>query len=761
MGKPSMGNHDHQTPVNLSSILQSLYAIHSVPFPVIPAQCSKLLVSAIGILEIPETSHKPPNRIFAPSNSIFYAKYAKPIFDYLKDAGIDQGVIATIWQSAADVESPGSQAGIFFYYGDNKWLRLSNQPIQPLPAVNKPPTVKSAVSAMIIQKRECMYRIHWNKKYPLGKSNDFSLPLRVRKYFHEKFQTLKHNIADGRLHRYLESVLGVYCPIPAGAMEQLQSMSPTDVMRNCGSYHTNPENVFRVLLKLFTHFLPFENLLEWKPIIKEYVCDMTSRFDFLNFKNIKTRCIEWKFFVFKKFIIPIISYMFYVTETAADTVCYYRRPVWDLMVTKASLGLIEILGLGRVGADTIGTASAKVRWIPKPNGGLRPIVVQPKILKDKSKRLVRFLNSLRATPIGREKMGSSIFSRDECFDRLEKFQRSDPIHFFTVDIQNCFESIPFLALERALAAFANDAISFSSVMVSSGKFGSARMRTRPLVFIRSNLDNLIAQISSPGTRPIIISASTFSEERKTYGQVRAEIMQIVKSSMYLLNTRGSTTWVDAWKVSDRGLAQGNGFSVLLVSIFYGFIDTIGKWSTNTIMIRLIDDILCLSTNGEEIKKIYEKIFFENFYGQINIAKSHISWETGCGDVISWAGFTFRPRNRKLNISVDAPIVTGRPRKHNSLEMYFNLSLGRSIAHQCLPGLFRSSINSTECLNENAYRAGSFSGRRIKCFLKSRYIHRTDPAIFAKSFTQFMLRRFRNQPPNLVRQFFTGLEHSLV
>jgi hypothetical protein len=184
----------------------------------------------------------------------------------------------------------------------------------------------------------------------------------------------------------------------------------------------------------------------------------------------------------------------------------------------------------------------------------------------------------------------------------------------------------------------------------------------------------------------------------------------------------------------------------------------------TITVRLIDDILTLSINLDEIKRKFEKLKNGNFYGQINESKIVCSWADRLLSPLTWAGFTLRPRAGYINVSPSPDSVVQPIGKYKSIGQYFHSSLGRSIAQQCLRGLFNPLLNSKECVNENAYRAGSFAGRRLRNYV-SRGGRDEELCDFSCKFERFMRRRFKSVDPTrrkeLLKYFFHGLEHSIV
>jgi len=725
------------SPFRVHDYLTSLFAIHSVPctFPCIPS--SVVFLEPITSDPSPDLLVPPSSRpLFHTSSSLFYHMFLKKTLD----------------QHVDRVPLP-SNATIYYECRGNRLLELTSPPDSPQRNLPKKPSQSFSVS-----KSECLFRAHWNKKYPLGKTNIFHTANKPSDFPFEILWQLKLRCAT-HLQHVIESLLGIYCPIPS--LESIRDLPNTVVLRELlliPKYTSNSHDVARIVLRICRELFPPE-LWEphkrfWNQRVTKYIVEM-SKYDSMRFS--KSRKIE--IFLFRKFFIPLISYLFYATESSDDTVYYFRRPVWDLVTTKASKAYVELLQLRRAAAAD--AVALKLRWLPKKSGGLRPIVTLPKLVKDKSKRLLRYLTAVRCSDP--KLLGTSILSRDDSFSIFKTFFASNNIEsqfrFFTADIQNCFESIPFGDLEKSLVSLAPDNTVFDSVMVTSCRLGGFSFpRKRPVVFVRGNLDNLLNQIpsSSDPRIPIIVRAdmSSYSNERMDYAAVRKEIIRVVRGTVYKLNIEGSTTRITPYVVSSRGLPQGNSLSVLLVSLYYAWLDrqTLGNLlsSPSTLLLRLVDDIVCISREESEFNLFFQKIINENLYGKINNSKLQ---QGVLGSRFSWAGFTFIPSRNHLNVSPEPTFFSGHKSRPKSISLYFSNSLGRSLAQQCLRGFFCPRLNSVATRNENAYRAGVFTGRRIRTILDYR------AKKFPTKLSQYMRRRF-NDDEILLKSFHQGLKDSL-
>ena len=777
---------------SLLAFLRSIHAVFVVPFPAfdegtLQAMGSIYLIEPFGDQEYGLLhSPSPPCRSWHTPTSLFYA-LSKPVWEALR-ATIDGSILALIFSGKID---------LFHRVSGNRLLRLCSSPTVP-----SVPSQKPTRSPHMVTKLECMYRCNWNRKYPLGVSNpvhmqsvgspeDFARMVMGTASVPSQLVDTIWTIRQKCNSINFEEWLGKLAPLPSQWESIKSNMLPMDALRTVSVVPTltsSPADVCVAVSRALESVLPSHLWRsDWRRAIQQYIS--LSRFETFDTDRIKVNINgKLKNFIFTKIVIPIISYFFYVTDCdLGDTrVVYIRRPVWDVLVSRASVALVELLQLKPVPTES-SIMGASVRWLPKKTG-LRPVVRQPKTVKDRTKKLLRYLTALRVEDqrIGGVKLGVSAFTREKCFDVFSRFVQkgtsSGPLRFFTADIQNCFESIPFQPLHESLRQMAVDNCLFSSVMVGVSRLGSAGpVRKRPVVFLRENVDNLLAQLpsSSDPQRPVVIQAdcTSLSDERMSFAAVREEIMKIVKSAVYKLNTVGSTTSVESFKVTGRGLPQGSSFSVMLVSIFYGWLDQRIRplLTSSTAVVRLVDDLICLSRDEVQFNTFLQQVVTHRLYGNINESKLHVGSIPASGGTdimmgghqtpveVHWAGFRLRPDGHgKLNVGVQpaGTLALTASASTGELVQFFDASLGKSIAQNCLPLLFDRTINSAQCVHENAYRAGCMAGRKVAGWLaQAKSFSDTTVDRFVKKLNRFVLRRLRGDK-QLLRQFGLGFEHAL-
>ena len=388
------------TPVKLVDYLTSLFAIYAVPCCLVSIP-GTLLFQEPNTSEIVDFSSPPTQRSpFLSSSSLFYHMFLKKSLD----VPFERFPIP-------------SNATLYSQYPGNRLIELTSSP-DTFPARNLGKnSVAKRSPTYTVCKSECMYRAHWNKRYPLGKSNILHTAKSPSELISDSLWELKLS-CNLNLTTVVESVLGCFCPLPP--LDHIRSLPDMTVLRECvviSTYSVTPSLVVQVVLQIAKRVFPLDLWDAKKTLLKNYCRKFieSNRFECLKISK------KFDFFLIQKFLVPLISYLFYVTEASDDTIYFFRRPVWDLITTKASRGFVELLQLRRAAAAE--AVALKVRWIPKKSCGLLPIVVIPKLVRDKSKRLLRYLTALRvANP---ELLGSSILSRDDSFEKFATFLTVD------------------------------------------------------------------------------------------------------------------------------------------------------------------------------------------------------------------------------------------------------------------------------------------------------------------------------------------------
>ena len=82
------------------------------------------------------------------------------------------------------------------------------------------------------------------------------------------------------------------------------------------------------------------------------------------------------FWVFNDLLVTLLRSHFYCTEGSrcGNEIFYFRKPLWAAVVEKELGRLVDRKVLEPVNKSVAKTKLAKLRFVPKPNGSLRPIM---------------------------------------------------------------------------------------------------------------------------------------------------------------------------------------------------------------------------------------------------------------------------------------------------------------------------------------------------------------------------------------------------
>lgn len=179
--------------------------------------------------------------------------------------------------------------------------------------------------------------------------------------------------------------------------------------------------------------------------------------------------MEFIYYIFDSFLIPLIRSNFHVTESNAhrNRLFYFRHDVWRMLsepsLMSLKLSMFEEMPMDRasklLSSRTIGYS--KTRLLPKKTG-VRLIMNlrrRQQSMKNGVMVLGRSINAAVAPVFNAlnyekslkpEKLGCSIFSVGEMFPRLAAFRSSlrerglsdSKLYFAKVDVQSCFDTIP-------------------------------------------------------------------------------------------------------------------------------------------------------------------------------------------------------------------------------------------------------------------------------------------------------------------------------
>ncbi|THZ83173.1 hypothetical protein D6C84_05168 [Aureobasidium pullulans] len=353
-----------------------------------------------------------------------------------------------------------------------------------------------------------------------------------------------------------------------------------------------------------------------------------------DFNKRKDMFAELLYYLFDSFLIPLISSNFYVTESSTyrNRLLYFRHDVWQKLSEPAlkSLGttMFEEVGKSTVKKtlSNMSIGTGRVRLLPKESG-LRPIInLKRRVQTKRNGRLVlgksvnkilepafHVLNLEKAiTPA---KLGSSMFSSDEMYQRLHRFrtqlQQSEnadkPLYFAKVDVQSCFDSIP----QKPLLKLLNDLISAEGYTIT--RYAQAKTlgecdqsEDRPKVVPK-------ASWKWKGKARVTDQKELFSEHAQkeaeaSLGTVFVDLEGKTHRSragiLALLREHIERNIVQIGKKFYRqttGIPQGSIVSSLLCNFFYAELESKSLaflQDDESLLLRLIDDFLLISTNRD-------------------------------------------------------------------------------------------------------------------------------------------------------------------
>ncbi|KAH4908622.1 hypothetical protein HBI80_055510 [Parastagonospora nodorum] len=195
----------------------------------------------------------------------------------------------------------------------------------------------------------------------------------------------------------------------------------------------------------------------------------TSKLAKSDFEKRKELLLEFVYWLFDSFLIPLIRSNFHVTESNVhrNRLFYFRHDVWR-MLTESSLTALKSSMFEHMPTErTTKLLSmrplgfSKIRLLPKSHGfrTIMNLKRRQQVVKNGVTSLGRSINSVM-TPVFNvvtyEKslqpnvFGSSLFSVTDMFPKLAAFKASlkqrnleqGPLYFAKVDVQTCFDTIP-------------------------------------------------------------------------------------------------------------------------------------------------------------------------------------------------------------------------------------------------------------------------------------------------------------------------------
>ncbi|KAK3075702.1 Telomerase reverse transcriptase [Teratosphaeriaceae sp. CCFEE 6253] len=372
---------------------------------------------------------------------------------------------------------------------------------------------------------------------------------------------------------------------------------------------------------------------------------------------------ELVYYVFDSFLIPLIRGSFHVTESNVhrNQLFYFRHDVWKSM-TEPALSSLKAGMLEACDTATIRKLLAKralgvsqVRLVPKENG-MRPIInlrCRLPQLQRGELGLGKSINSL-LTPVFSvlnyqkgarpDLLGSALFSVDDIFPRLQTFKDAllrqghggSPLFFAKVDVQSCFDTIP----QKRLMSLARRVVNSSSYQI--GRYARAKLVTAnneetPGFGVKPSWRFLTKATTSDSPFSFAEQMAGDTKEGRTRTVYIDSVVQRTESRKAILDLLEEHIEANLVRIGKRiyrqkqGIAQGSVVSSLLCSYIYaelerdvlGFLD-----NGQTILLRLIDDFLVISTRREVAERFMQVMHagLPEYGVQVKAEKSRANFE---------------------------------------------------------------------------------------------------------------------------------------
>ncbi|KAM3433002.1 hypothetical protein MY4824_006262 [Beauveria thailandica] len=372
---------------------------------------------------------------------------------------------------------------------------------------------------------------------------------------------------------------------------------------------------------------------------------------------------ELLYYIFDSLLIPLVRNTFYVTESSShrNQVFYFRHDVWKIISERAMSaikdGMLEELKVGDVqhamGARRLGFS--QLRLLPK-GAALRPIMNLRRRFptQQNQKILGPSINAILApmhNVLKLEKhlkpsnLGATLSSVADIYTRLKEFRSHLPsplprLYFVKADVQSAFDTIPqeaVLKLMTAIPSHENYKI-FKHAEVKAGKRrftgcsstvhddASAATKPPPKPVRRWKATAYPSDESRPFPQRLKDSSETSSgvagidavHQRRNTIFVNSAVQgrHDTRDLLHLLAEHVTQNHIKVGKKvfrQRRGIPQGSVLSSDLCNYFYadleakhlGFLRDEETHSSRSLLLRLIDDFLLITTDKSKAQRFAE------------------------------------------------------------------------------------------------------------------------------------------------------------
>jgi telomerase reverse transcriptase len=357
-----------------------------------------------------------------------------------------------------------------------------------------------------------------------------------------------------------------------------------------------------------------------------------------DFKKRKEIFLEFVYWVFDSFLIPLVRSNFYVTESNVDRnrLFYFRHDVWR-MLTEPSLSSLRLKMFEEMPTERINKLLAvrplgfsKIRLLPKKQG-IRMIMNlkrRQQVMRYGALTLNRSINTVM-TPVFNaityermiqpDKFGASLFSVGDMFPKLQAFKTSlqrrgmddEMLYFAKVDVMSCFDTIPQKRL-----------LSMVETLMSAQAYQTGKhVEISPL----GALQRLDGQHVNPVPLKRWVPHTAAAKDVTSFNQLVQEKLVGTKSNTVFVNTNLQQQEMKAdlmrllrehvernlVKIGKRfyrqktGIPQGSILSSILCNYFYAELerDVLSfALGDDCLLLRLLDDFLLITINRQHAER---------------------------------------------------------------------------------------------------------------------------------------------------------------
>ncbi|KAL9095597.1 MAG: hypothetical protein Q9165_002029 [Trypethelium subeluteriae] len=357
-----------------------------------------------------------------------------------------------------------------------------------------------------------------------------------------------------------------------------------------------------------------------------------SKLSLTDFQKRKEIFMEFLYYVFDSFLIPLIRSNFYVTESNVNrnVLFYFRHDVWRSLA-EPSLSQLRLSMFDEIKTDKAlkilerrSLPYSHIRLLPKQNG-IRPIAnLRRRIQRHQYGKTVLgpSINSIMKPVFNvvkfekdahQDNAGSSLFSVDEMFPRLRQFRdrlnvpahSGNALYFAKVDVRSCFDSIP----QQKIMAFMEG-------LITANDYRTARYAEIKALFTgnttsgKDSSTNISRKFISHGyngddffdLQHILNDGLSESKAKTVFVDSVVQKVETRDNVLNLLSEHVERNIVKVGKKYYRqkyGIPQGSILSSLLCNLFYAQLEKENLSFTgdsDCLLLRMIDDFLLISTN---------------------------------------------------------------------------------------------------------------------------------------------------------------------